>query len=659
MSDLSGRRARVTGSEADPDRDRTTVRAEVPEVELLSLPGVLRSVTHGTGSFARRPLGYEPAPPPRSPPCPPRLAGPEARRDARERRRVGRRRRLASGTRVQRCRGAGGAVTSSNGPSAGRRHRPRSSAGRPPAGWSTARSCPTGSGRCPTPCRCCGCSASRCSCGCCSARTPTAGRSSSSRCPGVTDWADGKLARLAGPGQPARRAARPGRRPPLHRRHAGRARAARRSSRCGWSLLLVGRELVLGLHAAGAAPLRLPAAAGPLPGQGGHASCCSTPSRACCSPTAPAPLAARRRADRVGAHHLGHRPVPAGRAVLRRPGRRASSAPSGPGSRAAGTPDAAVTAARPGRRAALAWAPPCSTRSSPRPSTRPTPQAAEARAARERRPRPRSAARPRRAGAAGSRPGAGRRSSWPSPACWPAVTYDAGGRRRPGPGAGPRGALIGDIDRESAQSATASPPSSTRCAARSTAPATRRCAATGVGQAALDQLAARRAGGRGRAGHRPRAAGHAGRRRRPKADADPVGGPTATDPRGQVRDGDLQLVVNALWAAGAEAISINGQRLGPPARSGSPARRCWSTSSRSTNPYQVSAIGEPGHPVPALPRQTRRSRRWPWSPSPSACASTSPRRTSCPCPPRAPPSCTPPRPLTAARRRPPTTSPGG
>src|SRR5947209_4687130 len=63
MSDLSGRRARVTGSEADPDRDRTTVRAEVPEVELLTYAGALRSVSHGTGSFARRPLGYEPAPP--------------------------------------------------------------------------------------------------------------------------------------------------------------------------------------------------------------------------------------------------------------------------------------------------------------------------------------------------------------------------------------------------------------------------------------------------------------------------------------------------------------------------------------------------------------------------------------------------------------------
>jgi elongation factor G len=62
MSDLSSRRARVTGSDADPDRDLTHVRAEVPEVELLTYAGALRSVTHGTGAFSRRPLGYEPAP---------------------------------------------------------------------------------------------------------------------------------------------------------------------------------------------------------------------------------------------------------------------------------------------------------------------------------------------------------------------------------------------------------------------------------------------------------------------------------------------------------------------------------------------------------------------------------------------------------------------
>ncbi|MGY1745833.1 elongation factor G-like protein EF-G2 [Blastococcus sp. SYSU D00695] len=62
MSDLSARRARVTGTEADPHRDRTTVRAEVPEVSLLTYAGALRSVSHGTGSFTRAPLGHEPAP---------------------------------------------------------------------------------------------------------------------------------------------------------------------------------------------------------------------------------------------------------------------------------------------------------------------------------------------------------------------------------------------------------------------------------------------------------------------------------------------------------------------------------------------------------------------------------------------------------------------
>lgn len=62
MSDLSSRRARVTGSDTDPGSDRATVRAEVPEVELLGYPGALRSISHGTGSFDRRPLGHEPAP---------------------------------------------------------------------------------------------------------------------------------------------------------------------------------------------------------------------------------------------------------------------------------------------------------------------------------------------------------------------------------------------------------------------------------------------------------------------------------------------------------------------------------------------------------------------------------------------------------------------
>ncbi|CAN5200125.1 elongation factor G-like protein EF-G2 [soil metagenome] len=63
MSDLSGRRARVTGSEPDPeDDDRAIMWAQLPAVELLRYAAALRGVSHGTGSFSRRPRGFEPAP---------------------------------------------------------------------------------------------------------------------------------------------------------------------------------------------------------------------------------------------------------------------------------------------------------------------------------------------------------------------------------------------------------------------------------------------------------------------------------------------------------------------------------------------------------------------------------------------------------------------
>ena len=63
MSDLAGRRARVTGNEPDPrSEERVLVRAQVPEAELLTYAAALRSVSHGTGSFTRRQLGFEAAP---------------------------------------------------------------------------------------------------------------------------------------------------------------------------------------------------------------------------------------------------------------------------------------------------------------------------------------------------------------------------------------------------------------------------------------------------------------------------------------------------------------------------------------------------------------------------------------------------------------------
>jgi uncharacterized protein YlxW (UPF0749 family) len=79
----------------------------------------------------------------------------------------------------------------------------------------------------------------------------------------------------------------------------------------------------------------------------------------------------------------------------------------------------------------------------------------------------------------------------------------------------------------------------------------------------------------------------------PKADADPVGGTAEDNPQGNVRDGDLQVVVNALWAAGAEAVSINGQRLGPLTAIRFAGEAVLVDFRPVDNPYEVSAIGDP------------------------------------------------------------------
>ena len=63
MSDLSGRRARVTGSEPDPSAmvgmERTVVHAEIPEAELTRYATSLRSITAGTGRFTRAFARYD------------------------------------------------------------------------------------------------------------------------------------------------------------------------------------------------------------------------------------------------------------------------------------------------------------------------------------------------------------------------------------------------------------------------------------------------------------------------------------------------------------------------------------------------------------------------------------------------------------------------
>ncbi|WP_329458757.1 elongation factor G-like protein EF-G2 [Streptomyces sp. NBC_01497] len=62
MSDLSGRRGRVVGTEP-AGRGLTLVRAEVPELEIGRYAVDLRSLAHGTGRFSRRYARHEPMPP--------------------------------------------------------------------------------------------------------------------------------------------------------------------------------------------------------------------------------------------------------------------------------------------------------------------------------------------------------------------------------------------------------------------------------------------------------------------------------------------------------------------------------------------------------------------------------------------------------------------
>jgi elongation factor G len=61
MSDLSGRRGRVLGSEPLGD-ERTVVRAEVPQIEISRYAIDLRASSHGAASFTRKFARYEAMP---------------------------------------------------------------------------------------------------------------------------------------------------------------------------------------------------------------------------------------------------------------------------------------------------------------------------------------------------------------------------------------------------------------------------------------------------------------------------------------------------------------------------------------------------------------------------------------------------------------------
>ena len=83
-------------------------------------------------------------------------------------------------------------------------------------------------------------------------------------------------------------------------------------------------------------------------------------------------------------------------------------------------------------------------------------------------------------------------------------------------------------------------------------------------------------------------------------DAPASGGGTNGDPRGtddptegRVLSRDVQVVVNALWAAGAEAIAVNGPRLSPRSAIRCPGDAILLNYRPLTRPYGLTAIGDP------------------------------------------------------------------
>lgn len=75
--------------------------------------------------------------------------------------------------------------------------------------------------------------------------------------------------------------------------------------------------------------------------------------------------------------------------------------------------------------------------------------------------------------------------------------------------------------------------------------------------------------------------------------ADAVANPTDADPDAFVQDQDLQVVVNGLWAAGAEAVAVNGHRLTALTAIRSAGQAILVDVAPVTSPYRVEAIGDP------------------------------------------------------------------
>lgn len=154
-----------------------------------------------------------------------------------------------------------------------------------------------------------------------------------------------------------------------------------------------------------------------------------------------------------------------------------------------------------------------------------------------------------------------------------------------------RDALLSDIDRETAATDDLMD-SLTRLQSEVTAARDDALAASSVGQLALGRLAAAETGAAVTPVVGPGLVVTLGNPK-PSAGDDPVGGTGNDDPTARVLDRDLQLLVNALWAAGAEAISVNGERLGPTSAIRQAGGAILVDFRPVASPYEVQAIGNP------------------------------------------------------------------
>jgi len=75
--------------------------------------------------------------------------------------------------------------------------------------------------------------------------------------------------------------------------------------------------------------------------------------------------------------------------------------------------------------------------------------------------------------------------------------------------------------------------------------------------------------------------------------SDAVAADGTVDPDRRVQDSDLQNVVNALWAAGAEAVAVNGQRLTSTTAIRSAGSAILVDFVGLASPYHVEAVGDP------------------------------------------------------------------